>query len=283
MLDSLNSKYFLITDLRMNLISISGISLGIFFFLLFFQPLVPQNPDFNNKLLILAGFGCITLILLGLLRIILPSVFTKIFDPNYWTYKKELIIHLLFLAFNSVAFVFFARYVGKTEITFFKTILIVIISFSAIIIQGTINEHQFLKMKIEKLTQLVVPEEEETIPEETAEIEFESENKSEYFKLFPEQIILIKSANNYIEIIYKEEGKTNHRLIRNTLKNTEELLSKYRSLIRCHRSCIVNKNFIQKVIKGTFGLKFKLFDYDQEIYVSRQYILSVKQALKNCR
>ena len=43
--------------------------------------------------------------------------------------------------------------------------------------------------------------------EENIEIEFESENKSEYFHLFLNQIILIKSANNYIEVIYKQDEK----------------------------------------------------------------------------
>lgn len=92
--------------------------------------------------------------------------------------------------------------------------------------------------------------------------------------------MLIKSASNYIEVIYKTYDKISRRLIRNTIKNTEEFFSKYPTLVRCHRSCIVNKNYIQKLEKGHEGLKLVLFDYPQEIHVSRQYALKVKEALK---
>ncbi len=281
MLNSLNKKYPLYDDLRLNLRAIIGISLGVFLFLLFFQPLKPQNPDFNNKLLILAAFGVITLILLGLFRIIIPSVFPESFSKNEWTLKKEIIINFLFLIFNSVAFVFFSRYVGKITVTFHVVTIIVIISLTATVILVVINEFQFLKEQIRNFSGSSTKTDDEIISKENVEIEFESENKSEYFHLFLEQIILIKSADNYIEVIYKQEEKINKRLIRSTLKITEELFSKYPAMVRCHRSCIVNKNYIQKVTKGTDGLKLTLFDYPQDIHVSRQYVLKVKEALKS--
>ena len=280
MINSLSKKYPFNDDLKLNLKSIIGISLGVFLFLLFFQPLTPQNTDFNNKLLILAGFGAITMVLLILFRILIPSIFPKSIVTGNWNFKKEIIINLFFLIFNSVAFVFFARYVGKIEITFHKTILIILISLTSLVVLIIINEYTFLKAQIQNLTNQEKVSEDIIASKENIEIEFESENKSEYFQLSIEQIILIKSANNYIEVIYKQNEKVNRRLIRSTLKNTEELFSKYPSMVRCHRSCIINKDFIQKITKGTDGLKLNLFDYPQEIHVSRQYALKVKEALK---
>ena len=64
------------------------------------------------------------------------------------------------------------------------------------------------------------------------------------------------------------------------MKNAEKLFSAYPSLIRCHRSCIVNKNYIEKVTRDEAGLKLTMFDYPQIVHVSRQYVLSVKEALK---
>lgn len=276
----LNNKHPYYNDLRLNLKAITGISLGIFLFLLFFQPLNPQNPDFNNKLLILAAFGGITSILLGLLRIIIPNAFPVSFSCEKWSINKEIFWGFLFVVLNSVAFVFFARYVGKIAVTFHIVTIIVILTLSAIAILAVINEYHFLKNKLRDLTVDTIEYEDETPPKENIQIEFESENKSEYFKLFLDQIILIKSANNYIEVIYKKEEKVSKRLIRNTLKNTEKYFSKYPTMIRCHRSCIVNKNYIQKVTKGNEGLKLTLFDYPFDIHVSRQYALTVKEALK---
>lgn len=144
-----------------------------------------------------------------------------------------------------------------------------------------INEFIRLKSQVKQLNELSgLNQADEISPGTDVEIEFVSENKSEYFQLALEQIMLIKSASNYIEVIYKAGEKISRRLIRNTIKNTEEIFSKYPTLVRCHRSCIVNKNYIQKLEKGNDGLKLVLFDYPQEVHVSRQYALKVKEALK---
>jgi DNA-binding LytR/AlgR family response regulator len=256
------------------------VSLGIFLFLLFFQPFEIQNPDFNNRLIILATFGAITLVLLTIFRVVIPSIFITAFSDKHWTILKEIIIDLLFVICNSVAFAFFARYVGRIPMTFHIVINIVIISITASSVVVVTNQFYLLKKKVQKME--LNPEESSTnapveIPKE---IEFESENKTEYFTLFLEQLILIKSANNYIEVIYKHNDEIKKKLIRNTMKTTENLLQKYPEIIRCHRSCMVNKNYIKKVSRGSDGLVLNLFDYPQEIHVSRQYVLRLKEALK---
>lgn len=281
MFNTLKIKYPFNDDLKINLKSFVGIGLGIFLFLLFFQPFTMNNPDFENKLLIIAGFGAIALLLLLIIRFLIPSIFPKVFEVQRWTYLKELIINLIFLILNSVAFVFYARYVGQIRITFHSAIILIIISFVAMTIVIIINEFNRMRKQIEQLSLLTDNElPVETIKEEEVEIEFVSENQSDYFQVLLEQIMLIKSASNYIEIIYKTADKISRRLIRNTIRNTEELFSKYPSLIRCHRSYIVNKNYVQKLLKRSDGLKLILFDYPQEIHVSRQYALKVKEALK---
>lgn len=281
LLNDLNRKYPFNDDLKTNLQSFVGISLGIFLFLLFFQPFQLKNPDFNNQNIILAGFGAISIILLGLLRILIPSFFPKAFAAEKWTYSKELFINLSFLILNSVAFAFFARYVGEIRITFHTVIIIILISLSAMAIVIVINEFRRLNSEVKQLNELTgLNNSVEISAGKDVEIEFVSENKSDYFQIFLEQIMLIKSASNYIEVIYKTADIISRRLIRNTLKNTEELFSKYPTLIRCHRSYIVNKNYIQKLQKGKDGLKLILFDYPKEIHVSRQYALKVKEALK---
>lgn len=277
-----NKPYPFTNDLKLNIQSAAGISLGLFLFLLFFQPLDPPTPEFNRKLMILAGFGVIHLILLLVCRIGIPSVFPGLFLAKKWTVKKEGRLHLLFLILNSVAFIFYARYVGKIGITFLNAVNIVLISAASVAALVIIFEYNFLRNKLRELIQ----QNQSSFLKETAEnealngIEFESDNQSEQFFLFPEQIILIKSAGNYIEIIYKQNEKVSRRMIRNTLAYAEQLLAKYAFLIRCHRSALVNINCIQKVNKTSEGLKLDLFDYSHAVSVSRQYVLKLKEALE---
>lgn len=283
MLKSLNKKYPFNDNLKINTRSIFSVSLGIFLFLLFFQPFTLRNPDFNNRLIILATFGAITLVLLSIFRLVIPSIFTKAFSEDRWTVGKEILIDFIFVIFNSVSFSFFARFVGKIPITFHTEIIIVIISIAAAAVLVVINQLYLLRRLVEKLQSGYYPEEEttETTNEIPTEIEFESENKSESFHLFTEQLILIKSASNYVEIIYKQNEKVHKKLIRNTMQNAEKLTNSFPQMVRCHRTCIVNKNYIQKTERGSDGLVLHLFDYPQEIPVSRQYTLKVKEALRS--
>lgn len=282
MLKSLNKKYPFNDNLKINIRSIVSVSLGIFLFLLFFQPFNIQNPDFNNQLIILATFGAITLVLLSIFRLVIPSIFSRAFSEERWTISKEIIINLVFVIFNSVAFSFFARYVGRIPVTFHIVIIIVIISITAAAVLVVINRIYYLKQQLELLkTETPAKEHVTPLSEETEkEIELESENKTEYFKLPAGQLVLIKSASNYIEVHYLEDNKLHKKLIRNTLKSTEESLAAYPEMIRCHRSCIVNKNHIRSLKRNNEGLVLSLNHYPDEIHVSRQYALNVKQALK---
>jgi DNA-binding LytR/AlgR family response regulator len=260
--------------------AVSGVSLGLFLFLLFFQPLNPATTVFDKKLLILTAFGGITLLLLVLLRIIIPSFFAGTFNTQKWNLKKEILLHFIFVVLNSVAYTFFAAYVGKIEITFSQVVKIVLISLIPVLFIVVIYEYQFLKSRIKNLLNQNTEDLATENDSDTATlVEFESENKEENFHLFPEQIILIKAASNYIEIIYKQKEKVSRRLIRNTLKNTEKQISNYPFLLRCHRSCIVNSNSIQKIHKSPDGMKLDLYDYPHEVNVSRQYVLKIKEAL----
>jgi DNA-binding LytR/AlgR family response regulator len=219
-------------------------------------------------------------LLLAVCRIGIPSVLPGLFQAENWTIKKEAVLHLLFLILNSVAFAFYALYVGKIGITFHIAVNIVLISAASVAVLVIVNEYKFLKNKLQLF---MVQNKNSDIKEPDVDalngIEFESENQSEQFFLFPEQIILIKSAGNYIEIIYKQNEKVSRRMIRNTLAYAEQLLSQYPFLIRCHRSSVVNINCIQKVNKTAEGLKLDLLDYSRAVNVSRQYVLKVREAL----
>lgn len=281
MLRSLNKKYPFNDNLKTNARLIASVSLGIFLFLLFFQPLQIHNPDFNNRLIILATFGAITLVLLSIFRLVIPSLFSTAFSEERWTIGKEILINLLFVISNSVAFVFFARYVGKVSISFHTVIIVVIISISAAVILVVTNQFHLLKKQLEELSPNNQNKRSDYSQKkkERPEITFESENKNENLKLFIDQIMVIKSASNYIEVIYKENERVTKKLIRNTLKATELRLFAYKEIIRCHRSFIINKNYIENIEKGNEGLILTLIGYSQKIHVSRKYILKMKEAL----
>jgi len=110
-------------------------------------------------------------------------------------------------------------------------------------------------------------------------IEFISEYSSDNLKLLIADIAIIKSADNYVEITFREGEGFNKKLIRNTLKNVEQQIKPYTNFIRCHRTCIVNAHFIEKLNRNYNSHWLSIKQYDEKVPVSRQYLLKIREIL----
>ena len=161
----------------------------------------------------------------------------------------------------------------------FKIVLICIVP---IIILALVIENKSLKHQIDSLREVNIKlkmSADEGADNRTETIQFISDNKSDRIDMLPGDILLIKSAENYVEIVYKDNENNKQRLIRTTLRNIEEQLRKYPEFVRCHRTCIVNTKYILKLSSDYQGHKLKIIDYNNEIPVSRQYLMDVRKVL----
>jgi len=281
MQDFLNKTYPFNDNLKQNLKVIFGISFGLFLFMLFFQPLELLSTDFNNKLLIIAGFSGITFIFMVLALIITPSVLPGLFLSGKWNFKRDIVLNTCIWASISVAFIFYAHYVGQAKITFYSVFIIVLLCLTQVSVIIITNRFEILKIKLQDALNLNKKPDKISVEEnESYEIEFESENKSERFSLPLNKIILLRSADNYIEVFWEKESEIIKRLIRKTLINAEYQLKEYKNYVRCHRTCLVNVDYVSKLNIYPQGYKLRLNFIEEEIPVSRQYILKVKEALQ---
>src|SRR4030042_6886956 len=113
-----------------------SIGLGVFLFVLFFQPFELDHLTFNNKLLFLAGFGAIAFIVMVFFHIVLPVIWPKFFKSGTWESEPVYLISALIWIFSSVASAFYLRYVGSTELTMYLMFNIIIICIApAVVLQ----------------------------------------------------------------------------------------------------------------------------------------------------
>lgn len=101
-------------------------------------------------------------------------------------------------------------------------------------------------------------------------ITFVSSNKKEQLQLKPENLLYIKSADNYVEIVHKDRGNVNRRIIRKNLKSIEEELVTKNVLQKCHRSYLVNPNNIDHINKTTNRTELNI--NGKAIPVSKSYV-----------
>ena len=106
---------------------------------------------------------------------------------------------------------------------------------------------------------------------------FFSDSNSDKIDLHPDDIMLVKSADNYVNFIYKDGEEVRQKMLRNTLTKILSQLRKHPEFVRCHRTCIINSFFIVNLTNNYKGYRLQLLDYEEEIPVSRQYILAVKE------
>lgn len=279
---TLSNKSKPVYNLKEQLKLFFSISLGMYLFILFFQPFGPVRPDIDEKLLYNAGLAGITYFMMWIFHIMIPSTFPKFSDFEKWDISSKTMIYTFIWFFNALAFVFYIRYVGPLRMSMYLIFKIALVSLVPIVVLSATDTRQSLNQllqalieKNKKLTTLISDSEERVKAVEV----ISSENKSEIIKLQINDLVLIKSADNYIEILYKENEKIQQKLIRNTLKNIEAQLKEYSDIIRCHRTYIVNKKYVRDFTRGYTGYRLKLSDYNEEIPVSRQYLLTVKDAI----
>jgi hypothetical protein len=259
------------------LINALWIGLGIFLFILFFQPFGIKETDLNNYLLLIAGFGGIAFLLQSLLHVsILPGKIS--FRLGHFNLNILLLFELLLWILTTVAFTFYLRYVANVDLSMFLVFRLALVSLLQPVTNMIIYEIHYLR------TQLLIAREKDSgkaVISETKEtfhiIELSSSTRSEKLRIKLDDFILARSAENYVEIHHRDEGELKMKLLRTTLSSIEDSLEEYSSVVRCHRTCIVNISQVLDLKKTGGGHQLIFKDFPEEVVVSRQYILQVKK------
>ena len=97
------------------------------------------------------------------------------------------------------------------------------------------------------------------------------ENGELHMAIDLEQLLYLKSADNYVSVYFLKDGKIKKELVRTTLKRLESELDQF-PVRRCHRSYMVNINKISISMKSNQGLELALQQCpDEHIPVSKNY------------
>lgn len=172
------------------------------------------------------------------------------------------------IIFMAILYVLLERWVLRDMRSFAKllyfsvqnTALILLIPY---LISILFFEWQEKKMSLEKLIK--------QISLKTPFIPFKDEKGTLQITLKVNDLIFLESSDNYVVIHYKLNGKVNRYLLRNTLKHLEKELAEF-PLLRCHRSFMVNMNYV-KIMKREKNKVQLIMDESEQhlIPVSKSY------------
>ncbi len=261
-----------------------SISLGVFVFVLFFQPFPLNNLDLNNGLVYVAGFGGIILFTLLIIRTLLTWLIQQKENENdNGKLFPPFLNGFLILLISGASFEFYIRYVGSVAINFSISFKVFLICLAPPVILGIYDKINGLRQQVNSLIleKKIIQKQVEQFEEDylNKSVEFISENINENFTLLIAEVAFVRSADNYVEVVYKEGEIYKKRLIRNTLKNIELQIKPYSNFLRCHRICIVNLHFIEKLIRINENYWLIIKGSAEQLPVSRQYLLRLREAL----
>jgi hypothetical protein len=260
-----------------------SISFGLFLFILFFQPFPLDNLEFNNRLVFVSGLGAIVFLFMVLVRISFTSLFRNEGSTDDKLQLPPFLGGFVMLALSSVAFAFYLRYVGNVNISFYMMLRVLLLCMVAPVVLkvydriNTLNQQNESLVYDKKALQKQVEKFEEDYLNKA--VEFVSENSNEKLILQIAEVAFIRSADNYVEIVYYEKGTFKKKLIRNTMKNIEQQIKLYTNFIRCHRICIINTHFIEKLNTQYGNHWISIKGHIERIPVSRQYLLKLRESI----
>lgn len=254
------------------------IGLFIAFFLIVFQPFGTAHVQMPNKSLFLAGYGIIVFLTFSLLYIGMPKIFTKWFQEEQWKVWKEMVFLLVALSITFWACycykqLWFGFPISLSSFLYFYPLAFSLSVFPVIFLTMInyiyhLRKHQSVATTFNEQIPASSPAK-TIIPSIPTTISFKDENGKEDFNIPQTQLLFIKAANNYVEITYQEEAQIKMYLLRNRLSNIEQQLS-HKSIVRCHRSYLVNLDKVGRITGNAQGYKLHFpFTSEYVVPVSR--------------
>jgi len=112
------------------------------------------------------------------------------------------------------------------------------------------------------------------------DISLKDENDIVRLVLKTENVLFVKAADNYIEVHYLENGSPSKSLVRTSIKKMETAFNNT-SIIRCHRSYMVNTKNIEITKKTSSGYNLQLKQVlELTLPVSKSYLSEFRKQVQ---
>jgi len=275
--DILNTPFPFVDKIKDKILLSLFFGLFIYTFLILFQPFGIANIIFYKPLFIL-GYAIITFLIVFSSHLIYPV--TPSFDKDNWNVKKMFIFIIIQILMIAIFNWFYTTTVGKDVIEQHNLIMFIFITFSVGVFPTLffiLLIERFLNYKNEqvanKLTSDIVNKSEE-IQNNTIIIG----NQKNKLSVNLSDLICIKAEGNYVQIYILEKNLMKKHLVRCSLSKIKQQLETYEKFKHCHRSFIVNTQYLIKITGNARNFNLHLNHINFSIPVSRSFpINSIKK------
>ena len=244
----------------------------IFFILFGFRPFDIGRAD--NVFLTTLLFGLITGAVTLLYELFLVHILKISREEPSWTFLKWIMSIMVLMVFIAIANYVFMTMRLLDQPFYWMGLWIMLrgtlmIGVFPVVIFGSFKMIRQLKQN-QGIAASITTAPADT--EDTHTVHLAIQKSTATWEVRPSDILYIEAQQNYVVIAYKSDHEVKKEMLRNTLSNIADALVNT-SVIRCHRSYLVNQNRIERINGNAQGLKLFLTDLkDTAVPVSRKYI-----------
>jgi hypothetical protein len=273
-----NKPYPFNDDLKHNTKIIFFTSVGVFAFLFLFQPFDISQLQTKDKYYLMVGMAIVTFLSFSLNLLIIPSLFSRKFSSVEWNIKKEILWNLWILFTILAGYFLLNNVLGVMKFGFslvIKLLLTAVIPISVLII---VNHNKMLRTHLKLADELSRKlKENKTIQDKI--VYFNSDYQKDSLAIKISSLMFIRSANNYIEVFWKEGEKIKNQMVRSNMHYAENILKEYKFVFKCHRSYIVNINYIEKIEGNSQGYRLFFEKVEFPVPVAKTSVSKLKELI----
>lgn len=279
----LNKPYYFNDDKQFQLVISFGLGFVTFLFLVLLRPGNATEFDIKiNPYAFRLVYGIISTTVLLFYFFVFTKRFPKYYKNETWTIGKHLFNIFCVMLTCGILNAVYSKYVLTDDFfhrnTGYLGILIQSITYGVFptIIYIYFDEKNRLK-KVTKATKNVMDAKKNKrsnrLPlNNNKKVTIVATNKKDKLSFRLSSLLYITSDTNYACFFIRDKnGLLKEYILRVPLKVVQTHLEGFENIIRCHKSYIINSNYVKKISGNARGLYLHIKDLDNPIPVSRKF------------
>ena len=258
---------------------LSGLFIALF--LLYFEPFDFHLNTDGNKVFHMSFFGCITTFVLLFFFYVFPLLLPNLFSDKSWKVGHQMVFHVLLLLVIAIFISIYSNYMNSIPFGWGSYWLILsrtcVLGFLPIAFITFFDYYQKVKSNLKLANNILKNKKEFLEDSKEAAHQLSTDLKNETFSFSEHDFNYAIADGNYTDVCSLDENTLKKVTYRVTLSSFETQLKEASSIVRCHRSYMVNLKKVKNISGNAQGLRLELINQSEIIPVSRKYLPIVKQ------
>ena len=257
--------------------AVTGLFVSLFLWI--FKPFGSADYFLDGRTWILWGYGFVTFLVLLADMLIGPVVFPGFFNEKKWNLARAIGFQFWHIISIGVANLFFAAFVGGKEIRLWASPGFILQALAIGFFPLTISMFSIQAILLNKYAESSRRMNESLLasrsrPGETGQepmtVAFASESRKDKVEMRLQDLLLIKSTDNYVEVYTADHDQVKMMMLRSSLKKIEQDVKDHPCLFKCHRAFLVNVDNISRVTGNSQGYQLVFKGIEFLVPVSRK-------------